>query len=37
MVRLLAAKDLEALKTLMQNHLEDSKNSCLSALKNREF
>ena len=37
MVRLLEAKDLEALKTLMQNHLEDSKNSCLSALKNREF
>ena len=37
MVRLLEEKDLESLKILMQNHLEDSKNSCLSALKNREF
>ena len=37
MVRLLKAKELEPLKALMQRHLEDSKNSCLNALKNREF
>ena len=36
MVRLLQEKDLESLKTLMQQHLEDSKNSCLNALKNRK-
>ncbi len=37
MVRLLMARDLEALKALTQRHLEDSKQSCLAALKNREF
>ena len=37
MVELLKNKDLEALKSLMQQHLEDSKQSCLQALKNREF
>ena len=37
MVRLLKEKDLESLKSLMQRHLDDSKASCLSALKNREF
>lgn len=37
MVRLLKEKDLESLKALMQRHLEDSKQSCLTALKNREF
>ena len=36
-VRLLQAHDLEALKTLMQHHLDDSRESCLRALKNREF
>ena len=34
---LLKEKDLESLKSLMQRHLEDSKQSCLAALKNREF
>ncbi len=37
MVRLLEAHDLDSLKTLTQRHLEDSKASCLRALKNREF
>ena len=37
MVRLLREKDLESLKSLMQRHLEDSKESCLRALRNREF
>ena len=37
MIRLLRDKDLESLKSLMHQHLEDSKNSCLNALKNREF
>lgn len=37
MVEMLKAHDLEALKILMQRHLEDSKESCLKALKNREF
>ena len=37
MVRMLKERDLEALMALMQRHLEDSKESCLSALKNREF
>ena len=37
MVRLLKERDLESLKVLMQQHLEDSKESCLRALKNREF
>ena len=37
MVRMLKERDLESLMALMQRHLEDSKESCLSALKNREF
>ena len=37
MARLLAARDLDALMDLTRRHLEDSKQSCLQALKNREF
>ncbi len=37
MVDLLKARDLEGLKSLMHHHLEESKDTCLSAVKSRGF
>ncbi len=37
MLELLKEKDLEGLKLLMQHHLEESKDTCLNAVKNRGY
>ena len=37
MVELLIARDLPSLKDLTRQHLEDSRQTCLKALKNKEF
>ena len=37
MLELLKQKDLEGLKTLTQHHLDESKDTCLNAVKNRGF